>query len=507
MKHPIYYLAFMMAIFSPTVAESSLLTKPFNGYVNKAVSNTIVQKLKTMGFAANDPIYGITLAAAETTIAVATVGGSVAATVGAVGSAPVWLSVALGLGAAYEIYDFAMGRYDYHAIPSTPSFQVTSGTISVALAPPPAPVSPINTDPFPLPTDWSDPGIGVRVAYPSNMKFCATYSVAYGNEPVPTNPVRRASSGTVCGDGQAEVQQQAYSYFMNGYVGFNRTSPSGFFTYSMLALSQIAQSGPTKISCTINSLNCPEGIGYTHTKNYNMTYRTVDHRVTPNSISDLTTTASYTYVIFNNPSYVDPARAYSLNDAVSKLDATDLNSRADPALLAALANKIWQQAAQQVGYAGAPYDAANPVTEANVLADLAAGLYPHPTVADLLTLISPNAQTAPSLDPAAVPVEATNPATTVNVDFGPNPGIQQPTLETTPTGTAIVAQVMGLLPSLSGFTMPAHTSTCSAPTFTFFNSTQTMQPMCDLLEQQRVLLSTIFSAMWGVVSLAMVLKA
>lgn len=489
----------MLAIFSPTIAESSLLTKPFNGYVNKAVSNTIVQKLKTMGFAANDPIYGVTLAAAETTIAVATVGGSVAATVGAIGSAPVWLSVALGLGAAYEIYDFAMGQYDFRATSPSSQVRVTTGTVVMSVPPPPAPSpadfsSPITA----LPLDYSNPGVGVRIEYPSDLLLCAT-----------------SAGRTVCGSSAQSVRDQAYTYFHAGLVSSNNGTfelATSFVTYTWVGFSLISSAGPTKITCAF-SLTCPEGVNYTFKETYKVTrsaYYFCGGKAgcsgDPMTQTEQTT-VQLDYVIFNNQKYVDPNKSYSLNDAVSKLGTADLTQRADPELLAALANKIWQQAAQQPGYAGAPYDPANPVTAADVLADIAAGIYPHPTVADLLTLVSPNAQTAPRLDPTAIPVEATDAATTVNVDFGPNPGIAQPALEEAPTGTTIVAQIMGLLPSLSGFTMPAHTSECTAPTFTFFNSTQTMQPMCDLLEQQRVLLSTIFSAMWGVVSLAMVLKA
>lgn len=495
MKHPIIYLAIMMALFSPTIAESSLLTKPFNGYINKAVSQTIVKKLKTMGFAANDPIYGITLAAAETTLAAVTVASSVAATTAAVGTAPVWLSVALGVGAAYEIYDFAMGQYDFHALPSTNTVQLRTGTVNVTPAPPPAWISPIAV-PAVLPTDWADPGVGSPVQYPNDLKLCSTFSIigvgTFG-------PVLK-TSGTVCGNSVAELEQQVATYFYTAHaLGLNGVFGGGTYRVNSVTLNSTA--GPTKISCALSPLICPEGVKYQFDKFYT-TVRS--NNVEPGST---TVATRYQFFVFNNPNYVDSTKAFTLNDAVSKLQPSDLSQRADPELLAAIANKIWQQAAQQPGYVGAPYDAANPVTAADVLADIAAGLYPHPTVADLLTLVSPNAQTPPRLDPGATPVDATDPANTVTVDFGPNPGIQQPTLDEPPTGSTIVAQVMGLLPSLSGFQMPAHTSTCSAPTFTFFNSTQTMQPMCDLLEQQRVLLSTIFSAMWGIASLAMVLKA
>jgi hypothetical protein len=101
---------------------------------------------------------------------------------------------------------------------------------------------------------------------------------------------------------------------------------------------------------------------------------------------------------------------------------------------------------------------------------------------------------------------AGQPSTTV-VDLGPDPATPAPDLEAAPTGSTIVTQVMGLLPNLSAFTMPAHTSECSAPTFDFYDHTYSFQSMCDLLEEQRSLLSVIFSAVWGVSALTLVLRA
>lgn len=495
MKRALIFLAFTPALFSISISESQalLVTAPFNGYVNKSIAQTITKKLYSRGVLPNDPAYLATLSTAESVIAVASAAGSVAATVGAIGSAPVWLSVALGIGAAYEVYDFTMGQFAFHVPPSATTVQMQTGTVNIT-PPPPAAWTSYTSVPPVLPTDWADPGVGNSVAYPNDLKLCSTFSIigvgTFG-------PVLK-TSGTVCGNTVAEIDQQVATYFYTANaMGYNGTYGGATYTVNSITLNSTA--GPTKISCAISPLICPEGVRYQYDKFYT-TNRS--NSVDPGSVNVAT---RYQHFVFNNPNYVDNTKAYTLNDAAVKLQPSDLNTRADPELLAAIANKIWQQAAQQVGYIGAPYDPANPVTAADVLADIAAGLYPHPTVRDLLALVSQNAQTPPRLDPEAVPIPETE--ATAKVDLGPDPGIGQPTLEETPTGNAIVAQVMGLLPSLSGFTMPAHTSTCEAPTFSFFNSTQTMQPMCDLLEQQRLLLSTIFGAMWGIASLAMVLKA
>lgn len=487
-------------------AQALQLIKPFTGTVNKAVASTLGKRLNNLGFAVNDPIYGATLATASTVVNGAVATGSVAATVAAVGTAPAWLSVALGLGAAYEIYDFTMGSKTFKAQPSN-LINVASGTVNVQAAQPAViPQTEIVTPP-PLATDYANPGVGNAIVYPSDAPICATISMSGVTSPITGVDATMVSfkTATVCGATQQALRDLAYNQY--AYVAIN--SYNGADTmgqFWLQSFTNYGSSGPTKTACTINALTCPQGIQYAYTeqKTVNIKRQSLTYPGDPPTFTN--TVNTFNYYIFNNPHYLNPGKMYSVNDAASTLVDSDLTQRADPALLAALANKIWQQAAQQPGYSGAPYNPLNPVTESDVLADIAAGLYPHPTVSDLLSLTSPNTSTAVVLDPASVPIEA--PATsTAQVDLGPDPGTASPTLEATPTGSTVVGHVMGLLPSLSAFTIPAHVSACEGSTFDFFGHVMTIDPGCNLIEGQRALLSTLFSAIWGISALFIVLRA
>lgn len=493
MKRILAVLALMLAVsafvYSEVQAQALQLAKPFTGKINKAVASSLGKRLNTMGFAANDPIYGATLAAAETVVAGSIAAGSVAATVAAVGSAPVWLSVALGIGAAYEIYDFSVGQFEVKADAATQRVSLASGTIYKA-PPLPAPYTPVYSEiPTDLPYDYADPGVGNRIAYPNDQKICAV-----------------AGAAVLCGNTVAEIENQAFIRYVAGLVptyNYNNGNESKVLTSNVPSVS----SGPTKVVCTLSPINCPEAIRYNYSRSFTTNYTLTYYLPPPAQVIPVSTTTSYSFSIFNNPNYVDSSRAYTLNDAAAKLQASDLSTLADPELLAAIANKLLQQAAQQPGYEGAPYDVNNPITAEDILADVAAGLYPHPTNYDLLSLPSPDVATAPQLDPEASPLPDAAPEGSVTVDLGPDPGIASPGLEDAPTGVSIVGHVMGLLPSLSNFSVPAHASTCEAPSFDFYGSTYTMQSMCDLLEGQRDVLSVLFSLTWSVVSLGIVLRA
>lgn len=485
----VFFLASSLGFFvyAEVQAQALQLAKPFTGKVNKAVSSAVGKRLNTMGFAANDPIYSATIAASQTVVNGAIATGSVAATVASIGSAPVWLSVALGIGAVYELYDFSVGQFEVKPVPNAPAVQLSQGTVYQAPPLPPAFDGTYNTLPTDLPYDYADPGVGNAIQYPSDQKICATMT-GYGS-----------TAGTYCGNAVQEIEDQAYKRHMHAAIKHLVVS----LGWSIVSITPGVSSGPTKVVCTISPLVCPDGIRYNYSRAMTINYAQPDGG---GGWIDGTMSTTLAFSVFNNPLYVDTSKAYTLNDAAARLQTSDLSTLADPELLAAIANKIWQQAAQQPGYEGAPYNAADPITAEDILADIAAGLYPHPTNYDLLSLPSPDASNVVTFDPAAE-IQPEAPASSVALDLGPDPGIAAPALEDAPTGASIVAHVMGLMPSFSGFTLPAHTAACEMPTFDFFGNTMTMQPACDLIEGQRSILSTIFVAVWSVSALTFVLRA
>lgn len=471
-------------------AQALQLAKPFSGKVNKAVATALSNRLNTMGFAVNDPVYTATMAASETVLGGAVAAGSVAATVAAVGSSPVWLSVALGIGAAYEIYDWGMGTNRWKAeagekVAVAPDFEVVAPAVVI----PPSAVDWV-TPPVSLPIDWSVPGLGYKTAYPSDLPICAKINPYLSAAPVGA-PVVQAWY-VVCGHDIAEVQALGYVFFQNFVI-----RKLNFGVYNITAMAPTgAETNGTVGTCVVDERTCPYGHVFIYDKSYSGTYW--------NGSTNVAFTAKDQTWAFTNPAYIEPGKQMVVNDAASTLTDGDLGRLADVELLAAIANRIWQQAAQQPGYAGAPYDAQNPVTGADILAGVAAGLYPHPTISDLLALVAA-VGSSPALDPNAQPVEST--AGDVQVDFGPDPGIASPALEDAPTGQSIVDHVIGFLPSISAFTIPAHTGTCDMPDFEFFSHQMSMDGACDIIEPHRALLSTLFSAIWGVAALFVVLRA
>ncbi|MDP2031449.1 MAG: hypothetical protein Q8K12_17585 [Thiobacillus sp.] len=504
------FLAFSMLVYVEVQAQAVQLVKPFTGTVNKAVSSTLSKRLKSMGFAANDPIYGATMATAQNVVGLAVVGGSVAATVAAVGSAPVWLSIALGLGAAYEVYDFTMGSKTWKPEPSYKVVQMPLGTY-VKASPAPQIIQPSDLTTLPvLANDYANPGIGNALAYPSDQPVCALVSMSFISmqyHATVYGSLANLRSATVCGSDEVQVTAMAlnqYIYISNKvYNDPSIGNGSQVGTGTLLARTPLSSSGPTKIACTINAYTCPNGVQYSFTR----VFTDQSHNVWPGVNPVIyTSNNTVTFTMFNNPAYIKSTSATSVNDAAAQLTQYDLLSLADPQLIAAIANKIWQKASEQPDYVGAPYNPSNPITAQHVIDDIAAGLYPHPTVQDLLSPATATPTTEPVFDPAAETVSPAAPGA-AQLDLGPNPGISTPGLEEAPTGESIVSFIMGKLPAFSAFQIPVHESACVVPSMEFYGQTYSFQSMCDLAEQQRALLASIFLALWGITSLAIVLKA
>jgi hypothetical protein len=206
----------------------------------------------------------------------------------------------------------------------------------------------------------------------------------------------------------------------------------------------------------------------------------------------------------------------NVSAAVASLPADEPSKPVNPALLASLANTAWQKAAAAPGYAGLPYDAADPVTQADVSAYQAQNQASYPTVGDF---VAP--QVAPSGAGAgapfslpnsgtggdAAPSTPTNPSTEPLTNLGPDPGIGLPTLEAVPTVAQILDPIFSLFPSLRSFTVPQHSSTCPTGTLNLFGHTQSFNAHCDLLEGVRSILLTVMSFVWAFVALRITLSA
>jgi hypothetical protein len=230
----------------------------------------------------------------------------------------------------------------------------------------------------------------------------------------------------------------------------------------------------------------------------------------------------YSYVV----NAVAPAVAVAPQTAISHIPASDLDRQLNPAVIAGLANRVWQQTAAQPGYDGIPYPTSNPITPAEAVTWAAANPAAVPTVRDFT---SPNPVTTANPTPWAIPanpsVTASSPANatltaavanagTINPasanplqNLGADPVTPAPTLEPTPTAPMILAPILNMLPSLRTFTVTGHTATCPKPTVSLVGKTITMDAHCTVIDSIKPILQTAMLFAWAAIALFIILAA
>lgn len=181
--------------------------------------------------------------------------------------------------------------------------------------------------------------------------------------------------------------------------------------------------------------------------------------------------------------YADPVRTdtvtLSPTQAVSTLSDADKSKAVNPAILAAIADQAWKQAASKPGYSGFPYDPSNPITQADVLSWQAAHTSMMPTVADL---VAPQSMpVGSSVSPFTLPNSAATPA----VDSSTTPPVTTPPSGidwAIPATTGVVPKQ--IVPVTYTPTVFASASGCPAPiSFSMFDKQYAIeyQPACDLM--------------------------
>jgi hypothetical protein len=217
---------------------------------------------------------------------------------------------------------------------------------------------------------------------------------------------------------------------------------------------------------------------------------------------------------------VPPATAVSLPTAISHIPSTDLDKPLNPAIIAGIANRTWQQTASQPGYDGLPYPASNPITPAEVITWTTANPTYVPTIRDFT---APNPVTTSNPSPWALPVNpiapvttpanvpnanTTNPASTNPLqNLGPDPATPQPNLEPTPTAPQILAPILSMLPSLRSFNATGQTGTCPKPTFDLVGKTIHMEAHCSVIDSIKPMLQAAMTFAWAAIALFIILSA
>ena len=229
---------------------------------------------------------------------------------------------------------------------------------------------------------------------------------------------------------------------------------------------------------------------------------------------DKTDTYNLNVIVFINPDYkgatpitengvqTDPGESSSDPDwskVLAGLDAIPL--KVDE--LANTINDMFLGAAAQPDYDGVPVTSSNPIT-----ADEVKAAYPEIENAKQSEWLKPAQVSATAPLNVAIPSPAAvgstdNPA---QVDLGADPGIEQPTLEDIPTGRDILAPILGMF---DGFNTDITLKSVSCPTFSadIFGKHYVLDSQCEIMENNRSVISAIFLVIWGFMAFAIVIKA
>lgn len=226
---------------------------------------------------------------------------------------------------------------------------------------------------------------------------------------------------------------------------------------------------------------------------------------------------AFTYPI---PAPVPAKQGQTVQQAINELPASDLQKQLNPAILAALANRAWEQAALAPGYDGLPYSPTNPVRAQDAAQWMDSNPTHSPTVQDF---VAPNPQTAQNQQPWALPSNptttdpltsptpnqgTTNPAAeSPQVNLGPDPGIGSPTLEQLPTGQQVVAPIADLLSDFTSFDANLASGNCPTPTLNIFGQSILVDGHCSLVEQNRSIIASFMALVWVLVAARIILSA
>jgi hypothetical protein len=213
------------------------------------------------------------------------------------------------------------------------------------------------------------------------------------------------------------------------------------------------------------------------------------------------------------------------NQSMAALTQAQKDTPVDHNAMALLTNYLWKQASLTSGYQGVPFDASNPITTTEVQSYAVANPSSYPTVAALVapigavgsaivtTGLSPSTTSDPT-KPVA-PATATAPPTatviappSATTDLGVDPNIRF-VPPVAPSAQSILDPILNMLPGWRSATFTAN-GTCPKPNINFapfMNLTVTMESHCNLIEQNRALISSLMSGVWLLIAALIVLAA
>jgi len=426
--------------------------------MQSSITGVISQKAKQRGFAANDPRYAQTISAVNGVLAaeIGTAAGAAAAvTVGAI-TAPAWVTVAAAVGVGAVV------------------------TVGVAFA-----LDGVTTWLFPADSSTK------------NMKYNAAPILATGGLTA-GGPYWVNTYGT-------EIYAADPLSPLFAWANLNN------YAAQHIVFTSCYQSSTVQFACDIQF---PDGNGNTLTTDYHASGAPL---TCPSGKVSSQSGCIPLVMPTPSPPVQQPApQTLTPQQAVNKvLASNEVNKPLNPAVLAAVADKHWRDAAAKPNYGGIPYDATNPITATDVDTYRTANPTTYPTVGDFVRPQDPsNKPFILPLSPTQTTDPVSNPSTSVNpassqplTNLGDDPAIGSPTLEATPTATMILQPILSLFPDFKSFVVPSHQSVCPKPVFNLFGKSIVMDAQCTLAEQQRSALYAIMALVWLIAAATIVLRA
>jgi hypothetical protein len=440
--------------------------------MNVATSGVIQAKAQRWGFAANDPRVSATFTGVSTgltTVAIAVAGGAIA-TVG-------WPGILIGAGVAALVSGSVSlavdGAYKWTF---NPDKTVTlSGTVT-------------------------NPGI-------TGTKPLEMVPVVYGGAFTSSSINRNLQGAVIVG------------------VSSNARDNAAWMCQAMDTVNPSAPHGTTKVSDfgggTVGYA-CYSSCSFYGCGEYGA-YAYVHSAGAPTSSPSGSAVDGRVY----EPQQIPPETASPVV-AASKIPVDVQQKPISSALLAAAANAAWKANTSKDSI---PWSSSDPITEADVEEWRSANPSQVPTVADFTASVAPSSSSTSSVPmgtfntaapsggtsggTSTAPVPTATPTTTApttqgtgtEINWGPNPNVAAPALETTPTAAAILGPLVGLMPDLKNFAVPSHSGVCPTASFSVYQHDYVMSSHCTLFDNNRALIEGAMMLVFGLSSVFIVLKA
>lgn len=217
-----------------------------------------------------------------------------------------------------------------------------------------------------------------------------------------------------------------------------------------------------------------------------------------------------TSVFVSAPGYQEGKVNNYISDIFNGGDSLLLNSymaamskKVIPALaFSSLLNMAWAEASSFPDYKGIPYSESSRITESDIMSVMN-NRNVKPSAADAYARIPEQGVYLmywSDTHNSYVTQEVFNESKKVEVDFGPNPGIEAPELAQGVLSDAL-NPLFTVMPFFKNFRLDNHAETCPVWSYQVFGQVIQMTSFCTLIEQNRGLISLFFIIQWTITSL------